>query len=136
MAIYLNPNADQFKKYLKSRIFVDKSLASHFNKNDENLLSLVVQISYTYAKRFHPIDKEAISYRGRADIIFYPGPKGAFPWIVELKVDKSPEEAITQIRERGYVECLHGYKGKVVLLGINYSTIEGKHSSKVEWIEI
>ena len=113
-----------------------KDLASHFNKNDENLLSLIVQISYTYAKRLHPVDKEALSCRGRADIVLRPGRNDSFPWIIELKVDKSPEEAISQIKERGYSECLHGYKGKVLLLGINYSTKEGKHSSMVEWIEI
>ena len=113
-----------------------EGLVSQFNRNDENLLSVIVQISYTYARRIHPTDKEVSVPRGRGDIVLYPGPKGASPWVIELKVGRSAEEAIAQIKEKRYFDCFHDYKGKVLLLGINFDPKAERHSSKIEWIEV
>ena len=111
-----------------------KELASPFSKNDENVLSIVAIVSYYRAKAHYSVRKEEISMNGRSDISFFPKETGYPPFIVELKAGHSPEEAIGQIKSKRYWEAWDGYKGKVLLVGINYDEKTLKHSSKVEWI--
>ena len=42
--------------------------------------------------------------------------------IVELNTNKTADAAITQIKEKRYQGALSGYKGKILLVGINYDT--------------
>ena len=56
--------------------------------------------------------------------------------IVELKVDPTPEEAISQIKEKKYFNSLGDYNGQVPLLGISNDSKRLKHSSKVEFIHL
>ena len=112
-----------------------KELASPFSKNDENVLSVIAIVSYYKARNHYSVRKEEISMNGRSDISFFPKEAGYPPFIVELKAGHSPEEAISQIKERRYWEAWDGYKGKVMLVGINYDEKTLKHSSKVEWVE-
>ncbi len=112
-----------------------KEIASAFNKNKEDVLGVVVLLSYYKAKRFYNIKKEDVSSLGRADLTFIPYDSFHMPLIIELKVDSSPEKAIKQIKEREYVSSLGDYKGKVMLLGISYDEKTLKHDSKIEIIE-
>ena len=112
-----------------------KELASPFSKNDENVLSIVAIVSYYRAKAHYSVRKEEISMNGRSDISFFPKEPGYPPFIVELKAGHSPEEAVEQIKSKRYWEAWDGYKGKVLLVGINYDEKTLKHTSKVEWIE-
>lgn len=109
-----------------------KELAGPFNKNKEDILGVVVSISYYYLKNNYNISKEESNTLGRADLIFHPV-KGNNPAIIiELKVDASPEKAIEQIEEKGYTSSPGSYKGKVLLLGISYNSKTLKHSSKIK----
>ena len=45
--------------------------------------------------------------------------------IVELKHNQTADAAINQIKEKRYHGALSGYKGKILLVGINYN--EKKH---------
>ena len=112
-----------------------KELASPFSKNDEKVLSVIAIVSYYKARNHYSVRKEEISMSGRSDISFFPKEPGYTPFIVELKAGHSPEEAIAQIKERSYWEAWDGYKGKVLLVGINYDERTLKHTSKIEWIE-
>ena len=112
-----------------------KELASPFSKNDENVLSVIAIVSYYKARNYYSVRKEEISMNGRSDISFFPKEPGYPPFIVELKAGHSPEEAIEQIKSKRYWEAWDGYKGKVLLVGINYDEKTLKHSSKTEWIE-
>lgn len=38
----------------------------------------------------------------------------------KYKYNKSAEGAITQIKEKQYVDALRGYTGDIILVGINY----------------
>jgi hypothetical protein len=40
--------------------------------------------------------------------------------LVELKWYKKSETALDQIKQKKYIKALDGYKGEVVLVGINY----------------
>ncbi len=111
-------------------------LASPFNKNKEDILGVIVLISYFYMKKFYNFKKEETSMKGRSDISIIPYDNVHLPFIVELKVDSTPEDAISQIKEKEYFSSLGSYKGMVLLLGISYDSKTMKHSSMVEMIEL
>ena len=54
--------------------------------------------------------------------------------IVELKWNKTAEGAITQIKNKNYVQALDGYKGEVLLVGINYDNEKKEHQCAIESI--
>ncbi len=111
-------------------------LASQFNKNKEDVLGMIVHISYYSMTLYYDFHKEETSMKGRSDISILPKDGNHIPFIVELKVDSTPEDAINQIKEKEYFSSLGSYKGNVLLLGISYDSKTMKHSSKVEMIEI
>ena len=113
-----------------------KDLAGPFNKNKEDILGVIVEISYYNAKQFYNIKKEDTSILGRSDLSFIPYDNNHIPFIVELKINSTPDEAIKQIKEKSYFNSLGSYHGKVLLLGISYDEKTLKHNSKVEIIEI
>ena len=113
-----------------------KELASIFNKNKEDILGVVVYMSYYQAKNYYDIKKEDSSILGRADLTFIPKDNNHIPLIIELKVDTSSEDAIKQIKEKEYINSLNNYKGEVLLIGINYNSKTLKHSSKIEKITL
>lgn len=81
--------------------------------------------------KYYSVKKEDTSTLGRSDISFIPKDNTHIPFIIELKVDSTPEDAISQIKEKEYFNSLTNYKGKVLLLGISYNSKKLKHSSKV-----
>ena len=113
-----------------------KDLAGPFNKNKEDILGVIVEISYYSAKQFYNIKKEDTSILGRSDLSFIPYDNCHIPFIVELKINSTPEDAITQIKEKSYFNSLGDYHGKVLLLGISYDEKTLKHNSKVLIIEL
>ena len=113
-----------------------KDLAGPFNKNKEDILGIIVEISYYNAKQFYNIKKEDTSILGRSDLSFIPYDNNHIPFIVELKINSSAEEAIEQIKQKKYFNSLGDYHGKVLLLGISYDEKTLKHSSRVLIIEI
>lgn len=52
--------------------------------------------------------------------------------LIELKYDKSAESAITQIKEKNYLQLFKAYKGEVLLVGINYSKGTKTHQCIIE----
>ncbi len=113
-----------------------EDLANIFNKNKEDVLEIVVYLSYFSAREHYEVRKEEASTLGRADLSFVPFEAGRLPFIVELKVGKSPDEAIAEIKERHYWKAWKRYRGKVLLVGITYDSKVLKHASKIEWIEV
>ena len=98
--------------------------------NDENSLSCVVTLCYLYARRFYNILREEKSGKGYCDYLFLPKESGYRPIILELKVGKSPEEAIGQIKAKNYPQRAEPY-GKAILVGISYDE-EKHHQCKIE----
>ncbi len=56
--------------------------------------------------------------------------------LIELKYDKSAESAITQIKEKNYLQFFKAYKGEVLLVGINYSKDTKTHQCIIEKAKI
>ena len=101
--------------------------------NDENSLSCVISLAYFNAMKEYTKIREFPSGKGFADIVYLPRKHSDKPaLIVELKYDASAEGAITQIREKRYVESLKEYHGNLLLVGINYDKESKKHTCVIE----
>lgn len=72
--------------------------------------------------------------KGFADLVFLP--RKRFPdkpaLVVELKWDKSAAGAIQQIKEKEYCKSLEGYRGNILLVGINYDKKTREHECEIE----
>ena len=56
--------------------------------------------------------------------------------IVELKWNRSAKGAISQIKEKCYIQALEGYVGKVLLVGINYAKKTKRYTCHIEHNEL
>lgn len=105
------------------------------NYNDEQALRYVVIMACLSSMDHYLRFEELAGGRGYSDILFLPRKSSSKPaLLVELKWNKSADSAISQIKEKQYAECLKkfDYIGEFLLIGINYSTKEGKHTCRIE----
>lgn len=102
--------------------------------NDENSLSCAITLAFYSAREYYTTIRELPTGKGFADICFLPRKLHADKpaAIIELKWDKSAKGAITQIKEKNYVDSLKEYHGNLILAGINYDKKTKKHSCKIE----
>ena len=108
-------------------------VASILSYNDENSLGCAVGLAYYSARKDYRIIREMPTGRGFADLVFLPLPHTGKPAIVvELKYDKSAGCAITQIKEKQYVQALEGYCGEILLVGVNYDRDRKEHDCVIE----
>jgi hypothetical protein len=107
---------------------------SHLTYSDENALAYTVALAYYGAKEYYTFVRELPTGKGFADMVFIPrfahSDKPAM--IIELKWDKSARTAIDQIKEKLYVKSLDGYKGTILLVGINYNKKTKEHECIIE----
>ncbi len=107
-----------------------------FYNNEQDLRS-VIKLAYYSSKDDYFTIQELPTGKGYADIVFLPRRNSDKPaMIVELKWDKSVSGAISQIKEKKYVEALKNYGGAILLVGINYSVKTKKHQCVIEKYEI
>ncbi|MCD8205271.1 MAG: PD-(D/E)XK nuclease domain-containing protein [Clostridia bacterium] len=100
--------------------------------NDEATLADVMRFAYIAAQSEYGIESEAQAGKGYADLIFMPYTTGErLPMVVELKYNKTADEAIGQIEKRHYVKYFDkfSYKGDILFVGINYDSGKGKDGS-------
>ena len=62
---------------------------------------------------------EVMNSEGRTDALMY---LGDTVYIIEAKLDSSPEEALRQIEEKGYATRFAGSGKNIVRLGLNFSS--------------
>lgn len=107
---------------------------SHIQYNDENALSYTISLALYAARNFYMIYRELAGGKGFADLVFIPRRK--FPdkpaIVVELKWDKTAEGAISQIKQKEYCKSLEGYKGNILLVGVNYNKKTKEHECAIE----
>jgi len=102
---------------------------------DHGGLKRIVDFAYFYAQTTYDIKEEVGIGAGRVDFIFYPKKNKNEPVIIlELKRDKTVESAIKQIHEKYYSFGLkdEGYKGNVLLIGINCKNENREYSCIIE----
>ncbi|MDR0875204.1 MAG: PD-(D/E)XK nuclease domain-containing protein, partial [Clostridiales Family XIII bacterium] len=111
---------------------------SHLTYNSETALSYTISLAYYAAREYYTITREQPAGKGFADLVFVPRPnhpdKPAM--IVELKWDKSAQTAIGQIKEKQYPKALEGYRGDLLLVGVNYSKKTKKHECLIECVQL
>lgn len=107
--------------------------------NYESELAAIVNLVYLSARDKYRIERESKAGKGFVDFIFYPKKKDADCIILELKIDRSPDEAIEQIKEKNYALNFKGrlgkkseYTGRILAVGISYSKDTKSHSCKVQ----
>ena len=94
--------------------------------NNENSLSCVITLCYLYARNYYEVTREDKLGKGFVDYLFTPKKKGYPAIILELKYNKSAEEAIDQIKKKNYVERVKDFD-EILFVGINYSTDADEH---------
>lgn len=111
--------------------------------NSEIELSALVNLVYLAARDKYRIEREDKAGKGYVDFIFYPWKLQDTCLILELKVDRSPEDAICQIKEKQYALRFQGklgemskYTGKVLAVGISYDRESKIHQCKVEELSL
>ncbi|MGL5085525.1 MAG: AAA family ATPase [Clostridium sp.] len=102
--------------------------------SDENSLSCVLTLAYLSARDTYRVEREEKSGKGYTDFSFHPRRKNDIPFIVELKKDDAPANAIKQIREKEYVQKFRKeYKGrKILAVGICYNSESKEHTCEIE----
>jgi hypothetical protein len=124
---------DKDTKTMEKLIREAHSLYSSVLKyNDENSLSCVITLIYLSALKEYDIIREHPTGEGYADFVFKPYNRNYPAFIIELKVNDTPENAIKQIKETNYIKALIGYTGKKLLVGITYNKKDKKHAIKIE----
>ena len=69
---------------------------------------------------------------GRAYFTFYPNDKSKPAFILELKKNSSPEEALRQIKKKRHADALKDYTGQKLAVGIFYDSKLKNHKIKIE----
>ena len=104
--------------------------------NDENSLACTLRLAFFSAIRRWRVVRELPAGKGFADMVLVPlaSRPGNPGIVVELKYGATAEEALAQIRERGYERGIEGLAsgGEVVLCGIAYDPKRKTHSCVIE----
>lgn len=90
--------------------------------NNESAIACVITLVYLTAIDEYEILREEPAGVGYADFIFKPRDKVSPAFIIELKKDKTVEEALQQIRAKNYAQKLDDCTGEKFAIGINYMT--------------
>ena len=106
--------------------------------NNENSLANVIAISlFLSTTNTYNVVRELPTGKGYADLVYLPKPGVNKPaLLIELKFDKSALTAITQIKEKNYLQFFKDYKGEVLLVGINYSKDTKTHQCIIEMAKL
>ncbi len=118
--------------------FVHDTETPLFSYNRENELTAVVNLAFLAARDSYFVTREDKSGKGFTDFVFTPKNPSDDCIILELKVDSTPQEAITQIQQKNYSQRFSGkigevpfYTGRILLVGISYNRKEKKHFCKI-----
>ena len=90
-------------------------------------------MAYISAKDDFVIHREYATGKGYADLVFIPRNKVNKPAIIiELKFGSTADDAVSQIKSRGYTTKLLEYSKEIILVGINYDKKSKKHTCRIE----
>ncbi len=86
-------------------------------EDKERVYHLLIHIFFDYIGI--DIHSEVNTARGRADVLVELDDK---VYAIEFKIDQSAQEALNQIKEKGYLDKYRSSGKKLIALGINFST--------------
>jgi hypothetical protein len=103
--------------------------------NEEQALRSVIRFAYISCVDEYLRIEELPTGIGYADVVYIPKKGSALPvMIVELKMNKSADSAIEQIKNRNYPQALKDYGSDILLVGVSYDDKTKKHSCRIEKI--
>lgn len=102
--------------------------------NNEHTLKCVIHLAYYAAQDAYHLYFEENAGKGVADCVMVPKKRGLPGIVLELKYNRSAEEAVEQIRKKNYAEKIWQATDKVLLVGINYDKKTKKHQCLIEEI--
>jgi hypothetical protein len=101
--------------------------------NDEQALRSVIRFAYISCVDEYLRIEELPTGIGYADVVYIPKKGSALPaMIVELKMNKSADSAINQIKNRNYPQALEECGSDILLVGVNYDEKSKKHTCRIE----
>jgi hypothetical protein len=101
--------------------------------NDEQALRSVIRFAYISCVDEYLRIEELPTGIGYADVVYIPKKGSALPaMIVELKMNKSADSAIDQIKNRNYPQVLKNCGSDILLVGVNYDEKSKKHTCRIE----
>ena len=112
----------------------EANTAPKFYNNEQALRSVVAMAYLSCVDHYLRFEKLA-GGKGYSDILLLPNKTSTKPaLLIELKWNKSAEEAVTQIRDKNYAQIVRkfGYEGDTLLVGINYNAKSKKHTCIIE----
>jgi len=122
--------------------YIHDSESPHKIYLDESELSSTVKLAYLAARGQYRIEQEDQAGKGYVDYIFYPRNGKDDGLILELKVDRTPEAAIKQIRDKNYALRFQGRMGekplttdRILAVGISCQKGSKKHRCKIEVLQ-
>ena len=107
-------------------------LTSPLSYNNEQSMQSAIRLAFMYADSLYTVIPECPSSKGYADIAYISFKPNIPAMIIELKVDKSANTAINQIKEKRYFANLDKYIGNLLLVSISYDMKVKKYSCKIE----
>ncbi len=97
------------------------NLPHQLYEDKERVYHLLIHIFFDYIGI--DIHSEVNTARGRADVLVELDDK---VYAIEFKIDQSAEEALNQIKEKGYLDKYRSSGKKLIAMGINFSTEKRK----------
>ena len=134
----INKDTDKMSKLLKDAHSLFSSTQTY---NKESTLASVIQIAYLTALKKYTVHREFKAGEGYADFVFIPNKKNDTAFILELKVNSTPDDALKQIKNKNYMQALRNCVGPKLAIGISYNkdnTSEDdnrRHYVKIEEIQ-
>ena len=107
-------------------------MTSNMSYNNEQSLQSAIMLAYFYAYSYYTVIPECPAGKGYADVIMIPAVPGKPALVIELKRDKTAEEAMEQIKSRSYPSALEKYRGNTVLVAVNYDSKTKIHTALLE----
>jgi hypothetical protein len=121
--------AEEVAEYISQVHMENTSILQY---NDENSLSCVITLAYYNAINEYTIIREMPAGLGFADIVYIPKNGSDKPaMVVELKYNQKAKTAIEQIKAKRYPKSMEHYKGKILLVGINYDKETKEHTCEI-----
>ena len=105
--------------------------------NEHSLANVIAISLFLSTTNTYNVVRKLPTGKVYADLVYLPKPGVNKPaLLIELKFDKSALTAVTQIKEKNYLQSFKDYKGEVLLVGINYSKDTKTHQCIIERAQI
>ncbi|MCD7892175.1 MAG: ATP-binding protein [Erysipelotrichaceae bacterium] len=143
----INKAIKDSKKLLDATLAMDEETVSYmieeshdkeidlYNYNDENSMACLLKLCYWQSRSMYEISREDKSGKGRCDMLFIPKKANIPAFVIELKVNDTPKNAISQIIKKNYIQKIENFK-EILLVGISYNTNSKDDTYKKHQVKI